>query len=119
MRLTRVLMLAAALAALIGCAGDKTTNTTWRHSDGSPLDPVELAQSRAACDQAAVRADLQPPIPLTGNPIYRPGGIGLETTSGIAGFGGPDTLPNTPPVIPENAARVEACLEDKGIVRGP
>jgi hypothetical protein len=119
MRITQVLMLATALVALIGCAEDETPNTTWQHSDGSPLNPVELAQSRAACDRSATRADLEPPIPLTGNPIYRPGGMGLETTSGLAGFGGTETLPNTPPVVSENAARVEACLGDKGIVRAP
>ncbi len=46
--------------------------------------------------------------------------MGLETTSATAGFGGPDTLPDTTPPIPENAApRVEACLADKGIVRAP
>jgi hypothetical protein len=94
-------------------------SATWQHSDGSPLNPVELAQSRAACDEATVRADLEPPIPLTGNPIYRQGGMALETTSATAGFGGPDTLPDTTPPIPENAARVEACLADKGIVRAP
>ena len=119
MRVSPVVILTTALVALIGCAGDETTNTTWQHSDGSPLNPVELAQSRAACDHAAVRADLEPPIPLTGNPIYRPGGDGLETTSGLAGFGGPDTLPDTTLPISENAARVEVCLADKGIVRAP
>jgi hypothetical protein len=119
MRLARVLMLAPALAALIGCAEDKTANATWRHSDGSPLDAVELAQGRAACDRAATRADLQPPTAIASNPAYHPGGIGLESTQASAGFGGPSGLPNTPPVIAEDAARVEACLADKGIVRGP
>jgi hypothetical protein len=120
MRLARVLMLAPALATLIGCAGDKTPNATWRHSDGSPLDPVELAQSRAACDRTVPRADLQQPPPIASNPAYHPGGIGLESTQATAGFGGPSgALPNASPAFAEDAARLEACLEAKGIVRGP
>jgi hypothetical protein len=119
MRVARVLMLAPVLAALIGCAEDKTPKATWQHSDGSPLDPVELAQSRAACDRTATRAELQPPPAIAGNPAYHPGGIGLESTQAAAGFGGPSGLPNAPPVIAEDAARVETCLADKGIVRGP
>ena len=58
MRLAPLAILALALPALMGCARDKTTNTTaWRHSDGSELSAVELAKGRAACRQTAARTD--------------------------------------------------------------
>ncbi len=94
MRLARVLMLAPALAALIGCTEDKTRNATWRHSDGSPLDAVELAQSRAACDRTATRADLQPPPAIASNPAYHPGGIGLESSQARASFAARESEPS-------------------------
>src|SRR5438874_9965568 len=52
MRVAPLAILALALPAMMGCAGDKTNKTAaWRHSDGSELSAVELAKGRAACQR--------------------------------------------------------------------
>src|SRR5216684_4255980 len=98
MTATRILIPALALSALMGCGGDKTTDATmWQHRDGSPLSAVELAKGRAACRQTAMRTDRTPDPFASGNPAYHPGGIGLENTSPLGGFGFPSALPNVSP----------------------
>ncbi len=120
MTAARISILALALSAMMGCAGDRATDATmWRHRDGSALSAVELAQSRAACRKAAMRTDRYLAPFSSGNPAYHPGGIGLETTSPPGGFGYSSSLPNVPPAEFDDPERVEVCLDSKGIVRTP
>ena len=120
MTAARSSILALALSAMMGCAGDKTTDAAiWRHRDGSGLSAVELAQSRAACRKAAMRSDRYLAPFSSGNPAYHPGGIGLETTPPPGGFGYSSSLPNVPPAEFDDPERLEVCLNSKGIVRAP
>jgi len=116
----RISTLALALSAMMGCAGDRTTDAKmWRHRDGSDLSDDELAQSRAACRKAAMRTDRYLAPFSSGNPAYHPGGIGLETTSPPGGFGYSSSLPNVPSAEFDDPERLEVCLDSKGIVRAP
>jgi len=120
MTAARISILALALSAMMGCAGDRATDATmWRHRDGSALSAVELAQSRAACRKAAMRTDRYLTPFSSGNPAYHPGGIGLETTSPPGGFGYSSSLPNVPPAEFDDPERLEVCLDSKGIVGAP
>jgi len=87
MTAARISILALALSAMMGCAGDRATDATiWHHRDGSAVSAVELAQSRAACRKAAMRTDRYlTPFP-SGNPAYHPGIFGNPAVAKSYGF---------------------------------
>jgi hypothetical protein len=120
MTATRISIPALALFALMGCAEEKTMDTAmWRHRDGTAVTALELAQSRAACRQTAMRTDRNPNAFASENPAYHPGGIGLENTTPPGGFGFTSALPNVPPAEFDDPEQLEVCLDSQGIVRAP
>jgi hypothetical protein len=112
-----------AALAIAGCAsetreeGNANIAATWRHEDGTAVSGTEYAQARALCERDSQRQSaLAESRDIAGNPLYHPGGAGLQGAPPGAGFPSTVESPNAA-AVGQTAVPLADCLRSRGFVR--
>jgi hypothetical protein len=111
-----------AALAIAGCAsetreeGNANIAATWRHEDGTAVSGTEYAQARALCERDSQRQSALAESGIAGNPLYHPGGAGLQGAPPGAGFPSTVESPNAA-AVGQTAVPLADCLRSRGFVR--
>jgi hypothetical protein len=111
-----------AALAIAGCAsetreeGNANIAATWRHEDGTAVSGTEYAQARALCERNSQRQSARAESGIAGNPLYHPGGAGLQGAPPGAGFPSTVESPNAA-AVGQTAVPLADCLRSRGFVR--
>jgi hypothetical protein len=111
-----------AALAIAGCAsetreeGNANIAATWRHEDGTVVSGTEYAQARALCERDSQRQSALAESGIAGNPLYHPGGAGLQGAPPGAGFPSTVESPNAA-AVGQTAVPLADCLRSRGFVR--
>ena len=104
----------AVAVAIAGCAAesDEEVASGWRHPDGTPVSGAEIAQARTACVRAGTRELAPGETGFASDPVFHPGGLGLEEGRRSMDFDSPLWRRIGRQPIP-----LADCLADKGFMR--
>jgi len=111
-----------AALAIAGCAsetreeGNANIAATWRHEDGTAVSGTEYAQARALCERDSQRQSALAESGIAGNPLYHPGGAGLQGAPPGAGFPSAVEAPNAA-AAGQTVVPLADCLRSRGFVR--
>jgi hypothetical protein len=112
-----------AALAIAGCAsgtreeGNENIAATWRHEDGTVVSGTEYAQARALCERDSQRQSaLAESSDIAGNPLYHPGGAGLQGVPPGSGFPSTVEAPNAA-AAGQAVVPLADCLRSRGFVR--
>jgi hypothetical protein len=107
-------ILAVATVAIAGCASERDDEMAamWRHQDGTAVSGAEVAQARTACVRAGARELAPAETDFRSDPVFHPGGEGLNTHRGSPDLNSPTWRNVGRAPIP-----LAACFEAAGLVR--